>query len=248
MQEAVALFAIRLICGMGLMLCLMPRKDVAAAFFRIMLLVTLGLAVLFVLTLPSEMWPGVALAGFAFVGSVFWLLERRRAGTATIIIVLAISMVELLRLGAGARDVTDKTLAGTWLAYASALASAATLGAALTGMLLGHRYLTAPGMPLAPLIRLNQALGVSAIVRLAVSAAALTIGLAALTDSTYWIWLSLRWLAGILGPLAACAMVHRILQYRNTQAATGVLFVAVILTFIGELTADLLQRAVHVPF
>ncbi len=44
MQDA-ALFAIRLICGMGFMLCAMPRKDVAAAFFRIMLLVTLGFAV-----------------------------------------------------------------------------------------------------------------------------------------------------------------------------------------------------------
>jgi hypothetical protein len=103
-------------------------------------------------------------------------------------------------------------------------------------------------MPLAPLCRLNQALGVATLFRLAVSAAAFFVGMAALTDSTYWIWLALRWLAGILGPLAACVMVHRILRYRNTQAATGVLFVAVILTFIGELTADLLQRAVHVPF
>ena len=30
-------------------------------------------------------------------------------------------------------------------------------------------------------------------------------------------------------------MVWRILRYRNTQAATGVLFVGVIVTFIGEL-------------
>ena len=36
------------------------------------------------------------------------------------------------------------------------------------GMLLGHRYLTAPGMPLAPLF-LNNALGVAGLLRLAVS-------------------------------------------------------------------------------
>ncbi|HEY3966564.1 MAG TPA: hypothetical protein VGM05_18525 [Planctomycetaceae bacterium] len=246
MQDAIALFAIRLICGMGFMLCVMPRKDVAAAFFRIMLLVALGFAVLFALTLPSEMWPGVTLAGLAFLGSVFWLLERRRTGAGVIVIVFAVSLLELLRLGA--RENTAASPGGIWLAHASALASAGTLGAALTGMLLGHRYLTAPGMPLAPLCRLNQALGVATLFRLAVSAAAFFVGMAALTDSTYWIWLALRWLAGILGPLAACVMVHRILRYRNTQAATGVLFVAVILTFIGELTADLLQRAVHVPF
>src|SRR5207302_9848121 len=49
MQDAVAHFAIRLICGIGLALCAMPRKGVAAAFFRITLLVVLGLAVLFAL-------------------------------------------------------------------------------------------------------------------------------------------------------------------------------------------------------
>lgn len=118
----------------------------------------------------------------------------------------------------------------------------------MTGMLLGHRYLTAPGMPLAPLIWLNAGLGLASVFRCLVSFAALGMEIRVLTEPTYWIWLALRWLAGILGPMAACIMVHRILRYRNTQAATGVLFVAVILTFIGELTADLLQRALGVPF
>jgi hypothetical protein len=118
----------------------------------------------------------------------------------------------------------------------------------MAGMLLGHRYLTAPGMPLTPLIWLNAGLGLAAVLRCLVSLGALALGIGVLTESTYWIWLALRWLAGILGPLAACIMVHRILRYRNTQAATGVLFVAVILTFIGELTADLLQRTLGMSF
>jgi len=42
-------------------------------------------------------------------------------------------------------------------------------------------------------------------------------------------------------------MVWRILRYRNTQAATGVLFVGVIVTFIGELSATLVSRELHVP-
>lgn len=246
MPEAIAQFAIRLICGMGLMLCAMPRKDVAAAFFRIMLLVILGLAVLFTLTSPAARWWGVALAGAAFAGSICWLLERRAAGATAIGIIFCLSLVQVVFLKGGTEP--DAAAGGHWLAPVSALASATTLGAALTGMLLGHRYLTAPGMPLSPLIWLNAGLGLAAVFRLAVSATALVSGFGALTGSTYWIWLALRWLAGILGPMAACVMVQRILRYRNTQAATGVLFVAVILTFIGELTADLLQRALHVPF
>jgi len=246
MPEAVAGFAIRLICGMGLLLCAMPRKDVAAAFFRIMLLVILGLAVLFTLTSPAARWWGIGLALVAFAGSICWQLERRTAGGAAIGVIFCVSAVQVVFFTRGTAAGADG--GGHWLIPVSALASATTLGAALTGMLLGHRYLTAPGMPLAPLIWLNAGLGLAAVFRLAVSVTALVAGFSALTGSTYWIWLALRWLAGIFGPMAACVMVQRILRYRNTQAATGVLFVAVILTFIGELTADLLQRALHVPF
>jgi hypothetical protein len=245
MQDAVAFFALRLICGMSLMLCVMPRKDVPSAFFRIMLLVVLGLAALFALTSPAMTWWGIAIGVVAFIGSVVWLLERRKAG------IVAIGLVLVLSLCAACL-VSTASLAGSthgdWLPRLSALASSGTLGAAMTGMLLGHRYLTAPGMPLAPLIRMNAGLGLAAVIRCLVSLAGLAMGIGLLAESTYWIWLALRWLAGILGPGAACIMVHRILRYRNTQAATGVLFVAVILTFIGELTADLLQRALGVPF
>jgi hypothetical protein len=247
MQDAVAHFAIRLICGMGLALCAMPRKDVAAAFFRIMLLVILGLGVLFTLAAPGEaFWRGAILSSVAFLGSVFWLLERRPAGTAAIGIVFLLALAEIVLFGGGA-----SAAAGSgrhWLAAVSALAGAATLGTALTGMLLGHRYLTAPGMPLAPLIWLNAGLGLAAVFRFLVSATALATGFGVLGQSFDWILLALRWLAGILGPMAVCVMVQRILRYRNTQAATGVLFVAVILTFIGELSGDLLYRTLGVPF
>ncbi|MBS0261979.1 MAG: hypothetical protein JSS02_08475 [Planctomycetes bacterium] len=246
MSDAIALFAIRLICGMAFMLCVMPRRDVATAYFRILLLVTLGLAVLFSMSYPPGLWPGIAVAVVSFVGSVLWLLERRRGGALAIALVFGIALVELLRMAP--REGRAEGPGGLWLTELSALAAAGTLGAAMTGMLLGHRYLTAPGMPLAPLYRLNYALGAAGLVRLVASGIALALGYRAVTDPTYQSWLALRWFAGIGGPLVACLMVHRILRYRNTQSATGVLFVAVILTFIGELTADLLLRAVKIPF
>jgi hypothetical protein len=69
------------------------------------------------------------------------------------------------------------------------------------------------------------------------------------TASSYVpIWLALRWLAGIVGPFVVWHMVRRILAFRNTQSATGVLFVGVVLTFIGELMGDVLFRLVGVPF
>ena len=77
MQDAVADFAIRLICGMGLMLCAMPRRDVPSPFFRIMLLVVLGLAALFALTSPAALWWGVAIGVVAFAGSVITKVTSR---------------------------------------------------------------------------------------------------------------------------------------------------------------------------
>jgi len=59
--------------------------------------------------------------------------------------------------------------------------------------------------------------------------------------------LALRLLAGILAPLVLSLMTWQILKYKNTQAATGVLFVGVILTFIGELVAAILQHELHLP-
>ena len=246
MQHALADFAIRLIAGVGLTLCAMPRRAVPSPFFRIMLLLVLGLGALFTLAEPKALWLGSAICAASFVGSVFWQLERRRSGTLALGIATLLALVELVASHASGWPGSGH--GGHWLEAASALASAATLGAALAGMLLGHRYLTAPGMPLAPLIHLNFYLGAAAILRFLVSAIALASGIGSLTQSTYWIFLALRWLAGILGPMIVCIMVHRILRYRNTQAATGVLFVGVILTFIGELTADLLFRTLHVPF
>jgi hypothetical protein len=51
----------------------------------------------------------------------------------------------------------------------------------------------------------------------------------------------------LAGPLLLSLMVRRILRYRNTQSATGVLFAAVILVFIGETTAALLFRDFQWP-
>ena len=274
----IAQFSLRLICGMSLMWVLMPRSQVTAGFFRIQMLVVLGLSMLAALTVETPgatadqaasisgmlSYPVAAtlcgtLAACAFVGSVLWTLERRRAGTVFVYLIAAVSTILLPSVclnapAIGLNDAEYGTAAG-FLHLLSEWASAAVLGAAMVGMLLGHWYLTSPTMSIAPLSRLNLYLGVAASLRLVLSA----VGLWLLFDQylphiydhqlapTHEIWLMLRWLAGILGPLCVVVMVWRILKYRNTQAATGVLFVAVILTFIGEMSASLLYHELRLP-
>jgi hypothetical protein len=58
--------------------------------------------------------------------------------------------------------------------------------------------------------------------------------------------LALRWLAGLLGVLALGLMAWQTLKIPNTQSATGILYVAVIFVFLGELAAQVLSASVHV--
>ena len=139
----------------------------------------------------------------------------------------------------------------TLLSLFSELATSLTIGSATVGMLLGHWYLTSPTMSIAPLSTANVCFASAAGLRLLVSAAGLTVGWQTLTGESFGgtplMWLVLRWLAGIVAPLVLAVMVWRILRYRNTQAATGVLFVGVIVTFIGELSATLVSQELHLP-
>lgn len=255
----IAQFALRLIFGMSLMWALMPRGRVTAGFFRIQMLVALGFSVLAALTMgrlsaqPADSSQVIARAGTvvcvllglaSFLGSVMWTLGRRTAGTMLLFVVAVLSAAALLVLAIGAASAPP---VGRWFQFASELSSAALLGGALTGMLLGHWYLTAPTMSIAPLVRVTQYFAAAAAFRLLLSAIGLFLAWGALSGVTHGVWLGLRWIAGIFGPLLIAGMTLRILQFRNTQAATGVLFVGVILTFIGEMAASLLSVELSTP-
>ena len=256
----IADFALRLICGMSLMWTIMPRQQVTSGFFRIQMLVVLGLSVLASLSMgtlgDSEyesapllsaragMIGSIGLAVLAFAGSLFWTLERRRVANRIVYAVAAVSTVLLVGTTGPAISMTLPLGA---LNVLSELSSAAVLGAAMTAMLLGHWYLTAPTMSIDPLSRLNLYLGAAVVLRLLLSGLGLVFAAGEIDRTLQWVWLALRW-ACILGLLLVVWMVWRILKYRNTQAATGVLFVGVILSLIGELTATLLERESGIPF
>lgn len=252
-------FCLRLICGMSATWCFMPRNEVTCGFFRIQMLVTLGLSILAALMVPgadaasarpSLLAPqtlqgiSVAIAAASFLGSVVWTLARRNAGGWLAAAVLILSLSSLI--GALPRSIFDSPKAA-FLPVASELAAAGIFGASVTAMLLGHWYLTAPMMKLTPLQALNRNFAIAAAARgvLAI-AAAMTLATSSLSG-TQTVWLGMRWACGILAPLLLTFLVVRILRYRNTQSATGVLFAAVVLVFIGETTAAVLSRDLHWP-
>jgi len=61
------------------------------------------------------------------------------------------------------------------------------------------------------------------------------------------LWLPVRWGIGLLGPLVFGWLAYRTAKIRSTQSATGILYVVVILAFLGELTSLLLLRDTGLP-
>lgn len=256
------------------MWCLMPRQQVTSGFFRIQSLVVLGLSVLAFLaaghfqsgarpaptsSLASESTANadhsdsgmtlirtaaIAAGLCGYLGSVLWRLDVRRGGTWCLFGVFAATLLGLIGLTGGISAL--ETSAGLFH-LVSCWSSAAVLGGATTGMLLGHWYLTAPTMSIDPLKRMAHLFFAALVIRLAISVGGWVQAEESVQGSLIWTWLSLRWLAGILAPLVLAVMTDRILRYRNTQAATGVLFAAVILVFLGEMSAALLFAELQKP-
>ncbi len=256
----ISLICCRLICGASLCWALMPRRQVTCGFFRIQHLVVLALSALAAMTLAGSdgsassltLWPAgitrgidIGIALVAYAGSVVWALDRRGLGRVSIFSILVLSAAAII----GTQTLTHGVDCAGVVAFVflSELSSAWLLGTALTGMLLGHWYLTATSMSLTPLIRLNQFFFSAAVLRAVVAGAGLVTAPVAVTQTTHLVWLTLHWLSGIAGPLVMSLLIARILKYRNTQSATGVFFAGVILVFMGEMAAMLLSNELRYP-
>ncbi len=184
----------------------------------------------------------IGLAVVAYVGSVFWALGRRLPGN------ICIHLMTVISCGSVLLHSLRVPCSCTWLQVLSDFSSAAVCGSVLTAMLLGHWYLTTPTMSTRPLYWFNGMIIVAAGLRLVASATAvLTEGLA-LPGLTHWIWFSIRCIGSIAVPLIVSIAVWRVLRYRNTQSATGILFAGLILVLMGEMSGALLERDLQIPY
>jgi hypothetical protein len=238
-----ALFCLRLACGLLACLLLLSPERVNPRYFRTHFLTALGLTVVAAVALRDSADLGLWLAlgavlGLTFLGSVVWLLEGAPGGRA--LVYLAVPALTAALVLAGQQR---GGAAPGWL-LADDLTSAALLGSATSAMLMGHMYLIAPGMSLTPLMTLLGALAASTLVRMAVAGLALwswTGGPASASlETEAMLWLPVRWGVGLVGPLGLGWMAWETARIRSTQSATGILYVVVILCFLGELTSQLL--------
>jgi hypothetical protein len=139
--------------------------------------------------------------------------------------------------------------AAGFLGLFSNVSSGLLLGATMAAMLLGHWYLNSPTMQLAPLRRLILAMGAATVLQAVVSSLGLWGELAnAQHVATQWtLFLALRWCFGLAGVAVLTWMAWQTLKIPNTQSATGILYVAVIGTFVGETMGLLLSAESAFP-
>jgi hypothetical protein len=143
------------------------------------------------------------------------------------------------------------------LLLATDLTSSLLLGAAASAMILGHWYLVVLDLPIQALRRLTVLLVVALVLRTVVVAVALagpahagyeglrTVAQGLWSPDGVFIWM--RLLFGLVGPLSLLWFIWKTVEIRSTQSATGILYVQLFLVLAGELLASHLRVAAGVP-
>lgn len=224
-------------------MALTSPRAVTSGYYRNHLYVLLGLNVLAAMVAITsgqfQPAPGIVAAVLSYVGAVLWLYEKPRPG---IVVLSAVSATCLWgALAATNWQIVDTPLRGI-LIGSDIVSSGLLLGITMAAMFLGHWYLNSPTMAILPLQRLVIMMGAAAAVRGLVEAGILAHYFGQVTPSSgQLLFIALRWLSGIVGPLVLSVMTYKTLQIPNTQSATGILYVGVIGTYLGELTSLLLN-------
>jgi len=186
------------------------------------------------------MWPPLVAAALSYIGSVVWLYEKRLAGEVILYLTGLICLVGAL-LATEFRE--SATTPYQILSVLDLISSGLLLGVTMAAMLLGHWYLNTPTMELVPLKRLVRLMILAVLVRTLLSAIILFVNgwsVGGMSGATMT-FVVLRWMCGLIGALVLALMAWQTLKIPNTQSATGILYVGVIATFLGELVAQLLS-------
>jgi hypothetical protein len=246
-------FSIRLALGLSALLLTTTPRVVPVAFFRTHCLVILGLLVLGALSASTPdalSWTTGFLAFMAFaayLASVAWGLGLPR---------LAYPLTLLISIGTAAWLIDQSTdpIRSLWAINAlTRIGSSFLMGSTVSAMLLGHYYLTAPTMSIAPLQWYTRCMTWGLVARAAVALIGLGLSYPASMVPDHRVpivvfgpsvafLLLVRWGMGLSAPALATWMAWKTEQIRSTQSATGILYIATTLIFFGELTAMVLAR------
>lgn len=249
-RAALALFLLESAFGIGLLLLFFPPRTLGKGFFSLH-----GLTAFLLIALALALRPtgGVAaVAGAAaMLAAVYTLLAHadRAVGARPLLASAA------LAAGYAATRValTAPSSSGSVWTAVSASLGGLFFAAVLLVMNLGHWYLVSRSLPFQLLARGAALFGALAAARavllvIAIAANPRPEGREALLsldrDALFFLF---RVVWGIIGPLGLSWFIWRTAELKSNQAATGLLYVALVFVLIGELLANFLLVESSLP-
>jgi hypothetical protein len=255
--------------GVGMMLTLLfiSPRTIGNGFFKfasltaaILLGVTLGFNFLF----PSPVRDGQLPVFFLLASAGLTVIYNRVVDidkfAAALGLLIAATGTGLISIAADSLAFSRlMTLGGweNWILLINHLAATALLGSVMLTMVFGHWYLVIPRLSIDPLKRLTKVLMAAIGIRIAtiiLSFAVLqlkqSIPLAAvlrelLVQQGMFFWP--RVIFGVLVPIVLTAMIWSTVKIQHTQAATGLLYLAVVALLFGEFFSKFLLFTVSIP-
>jgi hypothetical protein len=236
-------FAVRLAFGLIVALTLTSWRALPLRFFRLQTQIALGILALAAVSHGTSvgnstgLWLLMIGAAASYLATVSWGL-----GLPTIATVLDLLLI--LSTGGWLVLASQSSDPRAWaLMVASRGASGLLLGATFHSMLLGHYYLVAPAMTVAPLTRSLDLIVASLAARCMVAGIAAWFTPGRLAESTADIHaaditiLAMRWGIGVVGVGLSVYLARRTAAIRSTQSATGILYITTIFVLFGELAS-----------
>lgn len=245
--------------GVGMMLTLLfiSPRSIGNSFFKfasltaaILLGVTLGFNFLFPSPWRESQLPVVFLAISALLTTIYNRVVDVDKFTAAQTLLIGVVVSGLLSVAADSVAFTRPMMIG-WMLVINNLAGTALLGSVMLTMVFGHWYLVIPRLSIDPLKRLTKVLTGAIVVRTFTIVASLLVlqmqhtmpVTRVLTELFFWP----RVLFGVVVPIVLAAMIWSTVKIKHTQAATGLLYLAVVALLFGEFFSKFLLFAVNVP-
>jgi hypothetical protein len=253
--------------GMILTLLFISPRTIGNSFFKfasltaaILLGVALGFNVLFPSPIRTSQVPVIFLAISTVLtviyrrvvdsdkfAAAFWLLI---SATATGLISVATDSLAFKRL---------MSLGGweNWALLVNHLAATALLGSVMLTMVFGHWYLVIPRLSIDPLKRLTKVLMgtigfrvVTIVISFVILQVEQSVPLTAIfrelfIEQAMFFWP--RVIFGVVVPIVLAVMIWSTVKIQHTQAATGLLYLAVVALLFGEFFSKFLLFAVSIP-
>ena len=257
----------QLAVGMMLTLLFISPRSIGNSFFKfasltaaILLGVTLGFNFIFPSPVRTSQIPVIFLLISALLTVIYNRVVDVDKFTAAFWLLIGATTTGLISIATDSFAFTRlMTLGGweNWVLLFNHIAATALLGSVMLTMVFGHWYLVIPGLSIDPLKRLTKvlmaAIGfriITMVVSLAVLQLKQSIPLAAvirelMIQQGIFFWP--RVIFGVLIPIVLAAMIWGTLKLRHTQAATGLLYLAVVALLFGEFFSKFLLFAVNIP-